>query len=193
MTRHRPLPHGRGSFRTVQPIGRCLCPAPASACSICTMALRPNARLSFVTRRSAAYRVWLVALFITVAPLLTACAPPASEGGLNSDNPASHLYAIRAAGERHDRAALPALVESLDSDDPAIRMMAISALERITGTRRGYDPYASAAQRQPAVEEWVKSVRTSGISPGISPGNPGIPAPATTVTPPSKPASAERS
>lgn len=152
----------------------CLCPALASAGSICIMSPRRHEPRPSRTKLGTAHRIGWLALLCTVAPILTACAPPASEGGLNSDNPASRLYAIRAAGERRDRAALPALVESLDSDDPAIRMMAISALERITGTRRGYDPYASAAERQPAVDAWVQSVRTS-------------------ATPPARPASAERS
>jgi hypothetical protein len=156
------------------------------------MTLRRYAQPSVTAQRTLGFTLQMqgLALLASLVALinLTACAPPASEGGLNSDNPASRLYAIRAAGEQQDRSALPALVESLDSDDPAIRMMAISALERITGTRRGYDPYASAAQRQPAVEAWVQSVRTPE-----NPGIPAIPTPATTVTPPAKPASAERS
>jgi hypothetical protein len=160
------------------------------------MTPRRHARVSLATQPFAAHRLPLVAALVLIASGLTACAPPASEGGLNSDNPASRLYAIRAAGQRKDHAALPALVESLDSDDPAIRMMAISALERITGTRRGYDPYASAAQRQPAVEDWVRSVRTSAPGTPGSPGNPENPvisAPGAAITQPAKPASAERS
>lgn len=203
LTQLRPLPQSRSSLRTVQSIGQRLCPALASAVSICDMTPRRYARSPFTAQRTLGFTLqmqgfaWCAVLVSFMS--LTACAPPASEGGLNSDNPASRLYAIRAAGEQQDRSALPALVESLDSDDPAIRMMAISALERITGTRRGYDPYASAAQRQPAVEAWVQSVRTPAPgTPGIpgtskNPGIPAVSAPATTVTQPAKPASAERS
>lgn len=90
---------------------------------------------------------------------LAACAPPASQGSLDSDNPAAKLYAIRRIGEAHDRSQIPGLVEQLDHDDPAVRLFAIEALERMTGTRLGYNPYASPPQRRPAVEAWVQAVR----------------------------------
>lgn len=113
---------------------------------------------------------------------LTACTPRASEGTMNSDNPASRLYAIQRAGEERDASAVPQLVESLDSDDPAVRMMAILALEKITGTRRGYDPYAPAMQRHAAVEAWREAVE-SGNSPTATVTDP----PATASNPPVSP------
>jgi hypothetical protein len=90
---------------------------------------------------------------------LFACTPPASRGGLDSDNPASKLYAIRGAGLSGDRAYVPRLVEELEHDDPAVRMMAINALEKLTGQRMGYNPYAGPVQRQAAVDRWVQAVR----------------------------------
>jgi hypothetical protein len=100
--------------------------------------------------------------------LLAGCAPPASRGTLDSDNPAAKLYAIRAAGDAGDRSAVPKLVESLDNDDPAIRMMAISALERLTGERLGYNPYAGPAERRQAVEAWDQAVRKGRFSEGAA-------------------------
>lgn len=88
-------------------------------------------------------------------PLLSGCGPKAIEGGFHSDNPAAKVYAIGHAADARDPAAVPDLVELLDSDDPALRMFAIQALERITGTRLGYNPYVSAVERRPAVERWV--------------------------------------
>jgi len=38
------------------------------------------------------------------------------------------IAGIRQAQARQDRASLPALVEQLDSDDPAVRMFALGAL-----------------------------------------------------------------
>ncbi len=92
-----------------------------------------------------------------LALMLPACAPPASTGGINSDNPASKLYGITRADSLND---VPVLVEQLDHDDPAVRMMAIHALERITGERLGYNPYANLVERRPAVEAWEQAVRS---------------------------------
>lgn len=104
-------------------------------------------------------------LFLLLVPLILAsalggCGPKARDGGLHSDNPAAKLYAIRHAGETRDAAAVPALVEQLDSDDPAVRMLSIHALEQITGARLGYNPYASEAERRPAVERWAAAAKS---------------------------------
>ena len=74
------------------------------------------------------------------------------------------LQAVQQAGDTRDRTKIPALVDRLNSDDPAVRMMAINALDRITGTRLGYNPYASAAQRTVAVERWAEAVRNGQFS-----------------------------
>lgn len=105
-------------------------------------------------KRSADHLLCLAALGIALA-WLVGCAPPISEGGFDAAQPAAKLYAIRRAGAARDTAAVPKLIEQLDSDDPAVRMFAIEALERITGERRGYRPYAPPYERDPAVAGWV--------------------------------------
>ncbi len=96
--------------------------------------------------------------------LTPACAPPpASEGGFESENPASKLYAIRQAGGQHDKTRIPQLIEQLNSDDPAVRMYAIIALEKLTGDRLQYDPYAPAHQRDAAVRRWVAAYQAGRI------------------------------
>jgi hypothetical protein len=107
-------------------------------------------------------------LLIPLIFALTAlgCAPPASVGGLNSPDPASKLYAIRAAGESRDRTAIPALVEQLENDDPAVRVFSINALERITGERLGYNPYADDVARRASVERWVEAVKNNRFAQG---------------------------
>jgi len=103
---------------------------------------------------------WAVVGAAVMAAALAGCAaPPASQGGFDSDNPAAILYAIRRAGDQRDAAAVPDLVACLDNDDPAVRMMAIGALDRITGTRMDYDPYAEPEQRQVAAQRWAQAVR----------------------------------
>lgn len=105
----------------------------------------------------------ILACSLALACLLlgTGCsAPPASQGGFSSNNPASLVYAIHRAGEEKDKTKLPQLVTALENDDPAVRMMAIYALEQITGKRLGYDPYAPPDERAVAVERWEQTIRT---------------------------------
>lgn len=93
------------------------------------------------------------------------CAPPApSVGGFNSADPAAKLYAIREAGQNKDTDAIPDLVEQLGSDDPAVRLFSIRALEQITGDRLGYNPYAPPAERDRAIEKWVQAMRNGRFS-----------------------------
>lgn len=95
-----------------------------------------------------------------IAGACAGCVPQASEGGFDSPDPAAKLYAIHRAGEQRDRSALPHLVEQLDSDDPAVRMMSITALKRITGERFGYNPYVAVPQRRQAADRWIEAVRS---------------------------------
>ena len=99
------------------------------------------------------------------------CAPAMSEGGFESPHPAAKLYAIQRAGERRDADAIPELIHQLNSDDPAVRMYAIVALEKITGERRGYSPYAPPAQRDRAVERWVEAFRAGELPTTASAGS----------------------
>ena len=93
--------------------------------------------------------------------MLAGCAGPAARrGGFDSPDPASRLYAIARAGRQRQGSAIPDLIESLESDDPAVRMMAIVALERITGTRMGYNPYGPWIDRQAAADAWADAWRT---------------------------------
>ena len=96
---------------------------------------------------------------LLIVMMLISCVPSTHQGGFNSPDPATKLHAIHQAGETHDTTATTSLVEQLDSDDPAIRMMSIQALERITGTRLNYNPYAPAIDRQKAIHHWVAYVQ----------------------------------
>lgn len=100
-----------------------------------------------------------LAALTVILLVVTGCAPPASRGTLDSDNPAAKLYAIRRAGESGDKSTIPKLVEALDSDDPAVRMMAINALDRLTGGRLGFNPYGSLRERRERVDAWELAVR----------------------------------
>jgi len=87
------------------------------------------------------------------------CTPRATEAEFDSANPAAKLYAIQKAGQKRDADKIPALIEQLNSDDPAVRMYAIIALEKITGTRLNYSPYDPPWRRANAIERWAAAYR----------------------------------
>lgn len=99
-----------------------------------------------------------------MAGLLTGCGsmPPS----FDSPEPGARNAAIVRAVAREDTAAVPDLVRMLDSDDPATRVLAIQALERLTGERLGYDPVESPAERARGVERW--RARVNDFKPGAA-------------------------
>jgi hypothetical protein len=106
-----------------------------------------------------AVQLALVTAAMLLAGSIGGCGTDMRTRGFDSPDPQAKLDAIVAAGQTRDKAAIPDLVHQLDSDDPAVRMYAITALQRITGTRLGYSPYAAQLQRQAAVETWVAAVK----------------------------------
>lgn len=87
---------------------------------------------------------------------MTGCARPPFEypAALNAERPNDRVAAIRHATEIRDRSAIPLLVDRLEDEDEAVRFYAILALERLTGTRMGYEYHAPEAQRLRAVQRW---------------------------------------
>lgn len=84
---------------------------------------------------------------------LAACATPPR--GFDSPVPSARVAAIVDAAARKDRAAVPRLIECLTSDDPAVRLAAIRALERITGQTLGYEHAAAEWRRREMVRSWI--------------------------------------
>lgn len=81
------------------------------------------------------------------------CSSPAR--GFASSDPGARLDAAVDAAARNDASAIPDLIKLLDSDDPAARLVAINALQRLTGTTNGYDHAGSEPDRRAAVDRWV--------------------------------------
>lgn len=108
---------------------------------------------------------------ITVVLAQTSCGPPAIDGGFDSANPAAKMYAIENAARDGDHSAINDIIEQLNSDDPAVRFLAIGALQRLTGQTYGYHCYDPPEQRQVAIEEWVKASKSGllEIQPAGSP------------------------
>jgi hypothetical protein len=112
----------------------------------------------------------LIALGVGVLPL--GCIP-SEKVGFDESSPTKRLGAIvQASGKDADRQSLIRLVEQLDSQDGAARMLAIRALEHRTGTTLGYNHTDPEWERQLAIERWViyliKSPDMGGINADLS-------------------------
>ena len=83
-----------------------------------------------------------------------------TQPSLTDPDPANKIPAIRAAGDRKDRSALPLLVKDLNNEDPAVRFYTIEALSRFTGSTMGYVYYAEPEQRAAAVAQWEQWLKT---------------------------------
>ena len=81
-------------------------------------------------------------------------------GGFDSPEPGARLYAVAAAARTGDREAIPSLVALLESDDPAVRMLSIRTLERLTGQTLDYDHAAPEWKRRDAVGRWIDWYRS---------------------------------
>lgn len=113
--------------------------------------------------------------FIFVLALSAAdlsCTAPRPAPNVADPDPQVNIAGIREMVARKDRSKLPALVDQLDSDDPAVRMYAIHALETFAGQRFGYEYYFDDEQRKPSLarwREWLKQQQGQG-QPQPSPG-----------------------
>lgn len=75
-------------------------------------------------------------------------------GSLESPDPSQRVAAIVHAAQRNDESAVPLLVDRLEDEDEAVRFCAILALDKLTGTRLGFEYGAPAAERRASVERW---------------------------------------
>ena len=73
---------------------------------------------------------------------------------LSSNDPSLKIPAIRTSAKQRDEKAIHQLVADLDSDDPAVRFYAITALREITGKTFDYRYYQDEIRRRPALERW---------------------------------------
>jgi len=97
---------------------------------------------------------------IAAAVLLFAagCTAPEPRPDFDAAVAASRIAAIEQALCSRDASRTPQIVEQLDSDDRAVRLMAISALEILTGRTYGYHYDDPPSLRGQAIERWVTYV-----------------------------------
>jgi hypothetical protein len=88
---------------------------------------------------------------------------PSEKTDFDAAGPSKRLDAIvQASGNDADPRSLPRLVEQLDSQDPAARMLAIRALENRTGTTLGYNHTDPEWKRQESIERWINYLESGG-------------------------------
>ncbi len=93
-----------------------------------------------------------------------ACQTPAHyRADLRSPNLLQRVKGIVRAAERGDRSAIDTLVALLDDPDPATRLYAIEALERLCGTTLGYRYYDPEPRRRAAVARWQAAIREGRV------------------------------
>ncbi len=102
-------------------------------------------------------------LGVPVLLLLCSCGPAMTEGGFDAASPAARSHAIEQAARAGDLDAVPKIVEQLDADDPAIRMLAIDALHRLTGETYGFHHYDPPYLRHAAIQRWVTAVQSGAV------------------------------
>ena len=114
------------------------------------------------------------AIVASVALILaiSGCTAPRGPIEVTNPDPSGKIPAMKKAVREHDRTVVRQLVKDLDSDDPAVRLFAIQALQKLTGQRYGYDYYADEVQRRPALERWQEWLaQQEGKNPSARPAD----------------------
>ena len=93
---------------------------------------------------------------LALAACLAACSSPAQQTGFDADDPSARTRALRQAVASNDRSKIPDIIEMLDSPDPAHRLLAIGALERMTDQTFDYDYAAPEYERDQAIRRWIE-------------------------------------
>lgn len=73
---------------------------------------------------------------------------------LHDPSPARRTQAVLMVAQERREASVPALIEMLDDEDPAVRLAAAETLTRLTGRATDYRPWDDATRRRAAVLDW---------------------------------------
>lgn len=94
--------------------------------------------------------------------VMTGCIP-SEKPGFDAASPSRRLDAIvQASDPQADAVSLARLVEQLESQDAAARMLAIRALERRTGETLGYTHTDPKWKRQESINRWLIYLDSGG-------------------------------
>jgi len=96
---------------------------------------------------------------VVMSCLIAGACTPREDPSIGSIDPLNSIPAIQEAARTKDRRAIPALVQQLNSDDPALRFYASSALKDLTGETFGYHYFDDVETRKPALKKWDEWAR----------------------------------
>ena|SRR5688500_4040569 len=85
---------------------------------------------------------------------ISGCTAPRRPLVVTDPDPSVKIPAYKKAVRERDRDAAPQLVADLESDDPAVRLFAIEALEIVTGETCGYRYFDDEEDRRAPVAKW---------------------------------------
>ena len=91
---------------------------------------------------------------------ISGCTAPRRPLVVTDPDPSVKIPAYKKAVRERDRDAAPQLVADLESDDPAVRLFAIEALERVTGETFGYRYFDDDQDRRESVAKWQTWLKT---------------------------------
>jgi hypothetical protein len=142
--------------------------ARTTYCRLALLRGRLN-RMLWPVMRSYPWWVLMLSLLAATVPAsyLSGCTPSVTEGGFDSPMAASRLYAIERAVKEGDTTKIRNIIEQLESDDPAVRMMAIEALHRLTQRTYGYSHDAPLLDRRAAVQRWRRAYESGELAEAV--------------------------
>ena len=109
---------------------------------------------------------------ITLTVAVGGCGGPPPVVDVSNPDPSGKIPAMKKAVREHDLHVVRQLVKDLDSDDPAVRLFSIQALEKLTGQRYGYEYFADEIQRKPALSAWQQWLaQQEGTAPTARPAD----------------------
>ena len=91
---------------------------------------------------------------MALTALACGCTAPQPPLVVSDPDPSVKIPATVAAVENHDMSSVRQMIKDLDSDDPAVRFYAFSALQKLTGETFGYQYFADEDKRAPAAGKW---------------------------------------
>jgi hypothetical protein len=92
----------------------------------------------------------------------------ADRSEIQSADPAVRIRAIIHATRTKDAKATPLIVDRLEDEDEAVRIVAIESLKQLTGKDFGYKAYDPPYVRSAAVERWRSWVKDQGKEPAAN-------------------------
>lgn len=139
------------------------------------MAIMGCGSLQCTTRRARLAGSVLLAALVAAA---SGCSLPQPRADFESIDPSEQTLAVARVSESGlTNLEMRELVQRLDADDPALRMLAIQTLEAHVGDDFGYDFSAPPSKRRPAIDRWQEYVEGAGPGDGSGGSPPGGVAP----------------